>query len=314
MKLHTLILVASALLGAVACRSDKQQPSSNPENTVTERGIEAVPRATHNCTIAGSMLDGNQFWVRDAEVLVAVVADSTTYNAELEAEGHRILEVYDTKDCSRILRQVLPVNISPDFAYYIAEITYNKITQIVAIKGPTSVYCYDVQARRLMPRMTPKYRSPRESADAQSGQIQRLEVWENYLIGYAQDHGVFVFDLKNRQSPQPVMPVAEYRMDEINFAPLFLLQPEGEGMQAIMPEYKRETNEFEIHPGFTEPIQLNSNIQQSAANNRYIVLRAAENNQAVAFDLVAHRRVELPADIAAKNTQEVLRWVRTNVQ
>ncbi len=316
MKLLIPILLATALMSLLACGSDKTKDASAAEtqDTVTTRGMDAPPPLTHNCDIAGEMLEGNQFWARDAEVLVTIVADSTTYDADLQAASHRILEVYDTRNCSRILRQTLPVDRSPDFPYYIAEITYNNLNKIVAIKGTTGIYCYDVNERKLLPRLKPGFRSERFDVDAQSGQIQRLEVWEDYLIGYAQDYGVFAFDLSDRQAPKTVLPFAEYAMDEVSYAPLFLLSADAGGVQAIMPEYNRETGEFPIHPAFDAPMKLNTNVQRSATNNRYLVLREEGTNKAMAFDLQAHRRVNLPADVATKNTQEILNWMRSNVQ
>ncbi|MDX1941320.1 MAG: hypothetical protein SFU99_12260 [Saprospiraceae bacterium] len=318
MKILKQIALAFTLIGAIACGSDK---SSSNQETTAERSVDstATPsameeRSLPQCTIAGTILEGNQFWVRDADVLVAIVADSSTYSEELQAEGHHILEVYDTKNCQRIDRQVLPIDKSADFPYFIAEITYNNLTQIVAIRGNSTVYCYDVAARKLLPRMTPKFRSQRFGVDAQSGQIVRLEVWENYLMGYAQDYGTFAFDLKDKQKPQAILPFAEYEISESNYAPLFLVTAQNGGVQAIMPEYNRETQEFAIHPAFEQPMNLKTDVQRSATNNRYLVLREQDSNNAVAFDLEKHERVELPADMVSKSTQQILTWMRSNVQ
>ncbi len=318
MKVLIKMMLAVSFIGWIACGSDKTP--SNQQDTTAERGLDTTPApaatqpATHNCTIQGSVLEGNQFWARDMEILIAIVADSTTYDQNLQAESHRILEVYNTKDCSRILRQTLPVDVSADFPYYLAEITYNHVTKIVAIRGTTIIYLYDLQNRKLLPKLTPKFRSERYAVDAQSGHIQRLEVWESYLIGYCQDYGVFAFDLSDRQNPKPVMPFAEYALDEVNFAPLFLVPSQNDGTQAIMPAYNIETGEFAIHPAFDQPMNLNTNVQRSATNNRYLVLREEGTNNAVAFDLQQHERIELPADVTAKSTQDVLKWIRSNVQ
>lgn len=318
MKILMQIMLAFALIGAIACGSDK---SSSNQETTAEAGADstAAPRSMEerailNCTIPGTILEGNQFWVRDAEVLVAIVADSSTYSEELQAEGHRILEVFDTKNCQRISRQVLPVDGSADFPYFIAEITYNNVTQIVAIRGNSTLYAYDVAGRKLLPKMTPQFRSQRFGVDAQSGQIMRLEVWENYLMGYAQDYGTFAFDLKDKQNPKAILPIAEYEINESNYAPLFLLTTQNDGVQAIMPEYNRETQEFAIHPAFEQPMNLKTDVQRSATNNRYLVLREEGSNNAVAFDLEKHERVELPANMVSQSTQQVLTWMRSNVQ
>ena len=313
MKATLQFTLVFLLLHLIACRSDKS-PANQLESTTTDRSATPAAPATHNCKIASSVLDGNQFWARDANMLVAIVADSSTYDKNLQAESHRILEAYDTKDCSRVFRQVLPVDVSPDYAYYLAEITYNKVSKIVAIKGVTAIYLFDIENRKLLPKMTPKFRSERYAVDAQSGHVQRLEVWENYLIGYCQDYGVFAFDLSDKQNPKPVMPFAEYPMDEVTYAPLFLVPSENDGMQAIMPEYNIETGEFAIHPAFDKPMKLSMAVQRSATNNRYLVLREEGTNNAVAFDLQKHQRINLPENIATQNTQEVLKWIRANVK
>lgn len=317
MRFLMQVFLAIVFLSIIACGSD--QSSSNQQETATERGVDTTvtpssfDRAMPTCDIQGSVLEGNKFWARDAQVLVVIKADSSTYSEDLQAEGHRILEVYNTENCQRIDRHVLPVDQSPDFAYFIAEITYNTVTKIVAIRGATTIYCYDVANKKLLPKLTPKFRSERYAVDAQSGHIQRLEVWEDYLLGYAQDYGTFAFSLKNRQNPEAILPFAEYAMSEVEFAPLFMLSVQG-GEQVIMPEYSRETGEFAINPAFDQPVDLNTNIQKSATNNRYLVLRQQNNNQAVAFDLQQHQRVDLPADVATKGTQDVLSWMRSNVQ
>lgn len=319
MKQLLQIILAVALLSFAACGSDtsstSQQETTDADSTA-ERGLspESFENTTLNCRPEGEVLDGNQFWARNEQMLVAIVADSSTYDEDLDSPSHRILKVYNTTDCSLVDAHTLPVDMSPDFAYYLAEITYNNINKIVAIRGATTIYCYDIENRKLLPKLEPKFRSERFGVDAQSGQIQRLEVWEKFLIGYAQDHGVFAFDFSDKDNPKAVLPFAEYAMDEVQFAPLFLLPSEQGGVQAIMPTYDRATGQFAINAAFDSPVNLNTNVQQGARNNRYLVLRRQDNNNAEAFDLQQHRRVELPADIASQGTQAVLQWMRSNVQ
>lgn len=306
-----------SLLSIVSCRqnpSNEGESSTQSSSDTSSMTRSATPqRDTHSCTVSGEMLENNQFWAREQEVLVAIVADSSTYDKDLDAPGHRILAVYDTKDCSPILRQALPVDESPDFPYYISDITYNNVTQLVGIRGTTSIYLYDVVNRKLLSKLTPKFATTRPGIDAQSGMIQRLEVWENFLVGAAQDFGAFVFDMSNRQNPTAVMPYGEYKIQDGNYGSLFLLPAgSGNGEQGIVPSYDRETGEFKVNPIFDQPIDINTaQVTKSARNNRYIVMRDANNN-AVAVDLQAHTRINLPADMVSKPTQEVLEWVRKN--
>jgi len=314
------ILLTIAITGIFACGgsddSASTQDATDTTEVTSERGLAPADysAAMPECPIEGEVLDGNKFWARSEQVLIAIAADSSTYDEGFDMMSHRILKVYNATDCSLIEQHTLPVDVSPDFAYYLAEITYNNINKIVAIRGATSIYCYNIDNKKLLPKLEPQFRSERYAVDAQSGQIQRLEVWEKYLIGYAQDHGVFVFDFTDKQNPKAQLPFAEYAVDETRFAPLFLLPSEQGGVQAIMPEYERATGEFAIHAAFDRPLELNTNVQRSARNNRYLVLRREDNNAPVAFDLQQHQRVELPSDIASQGTQNILQWMRSNVQ
>lgn len=316
MKYALPIFLLIVTLGMLSCRQNpsnegESNTSGNADTSTMSRDI--VARDTHNCKIEGEMLDGNSFWARDQEVLVAIVADSTTYSADLEAPGHRILEVYNTNDCSLIQREVLPIDESPDFPYYISDITYNNVTHLVGIRGTTSIYLYDVANKKLLPKLMPQFASKRPSIDAQSGMVQRLEVWENYLVGFAQDYGAFVYNLSNPQSPQAVMPYGEYKIQDGDYGSLFLLPADQDGKeQGIIPSYDRETGEFQVNPLFEQPRDVaTQQVQKSARNNRYLVMRDA-NNKAIAVDLQAHQQINLPADVASQATQQVLDWVKKN--
>ncbi|MFN7118413.1 MAG: hypothetical protein ACK4TA_16570 [Saprospiraceae bacterium] len=319
MKYLLQVFILIVTLSLIACRQNPSNEgegasTSTPQEYADTTGRGIAVRDTHNCTVKGEVLEGNLFWARDQEVLVAITADSTTYSADLDAPGHRILEIYDTKNCSLIQRQVLPVDESPDFPYYISDITYNNVTHLVGIRGTSSIYLYDVASRKLLPRMKPQFATKRPGIDAQSGMVQRLEVWENYLVGYAQDYGAFVYNMTNAQNPTPVMPLGEYKVQDGEYGSLFLL-PAGTGNaeQGIMPSYDRETGEFKVNTIFDQPIDINTaQVNKSALNNRYIVLRNTADNTAYAVDLQAQKRIDLPADIAAKPTQEILSWVRKN--
>jgi hypothetical protein len=305
------------LVGIFACRqnttSESGDRTANAADTATLERAATPQRDMHTCTVSGSVLEKNQFWAREQEVLVAIVADSTTYSKDLDAEGHRILAVYDTKDCSPILRQTLPVDESADFPYYISDITYNNVTNLVGIRGASSFYLYDVANRKLLPKLKPAFATTRPGIDGQSGMIQRLEIWENYLVGYTQDYGAFVFDMRNPQSPKPVMPFGEYKIQDGNYGSLFLL-PAGSANaeQGIIPSYDRETGDFKVNPIFAQPIDVNTaQVNKSALNNRYLVMRDA-GNQPVVVDLRNREQVKLPADMQSKPTQEILAWLRKN--
>ncbi len=289
--------------------SGQQSEAENGSDTTDIAGSPALP-ASHDCQPGGEILEGNQFWSRDLELLLVIKADETTLDENLGA-SHRILEVYDTKDCSLVQRQELPVNVSPDFPYYLAEINYNNTSKLIAVKGFSNIYLYDLGNRQLLPQIQAQFLKARYAVDAQSGMIQRLEVWEDYLVGYAQDYGSFAFDLSQSGQLKPVLPFAEYEREE-QFYSLFLFAS-GTGYQVILPDYNREANEFSINPAFKKPLELNLDVAKSARNNRYLILRQTDEARTPhAFDLLKRQRVELPANIASQQTQAILAWMRQN--
>ncbi len=299
--------------GETGSSSTTETTTEQNDTTSTEGDIIDTP-TTHNCEVEGEILEGNQFWIRDSETLIVIKADSTTNDADF-GPSHRILEVYNTQNCERVFREVLPVNVSPDFAYFLAQILYNKNSQLVGIRGFGKIYCYDVENHKLLEPLTPKFQSERFAEDAQSGMIQRLEVWEDYLVGYSQDKGTFVFNFKDKNNPQAVMPFGELALTETDFASLFLLPSSNGGMQAILPKYDPNTSEFSINPLLSTPTELETNIPQSARNNRFLVIKAKTNGQeALAIDMQNFQSVDLPADVKDKKTQEILTWMKGNVQ
>ncbi len=288
----------------------REQPGVTADTAVSQ----AAPlRNSHDCKVSGKMLDeGASVWIRSLEILVAVTADSSTYDEDY-GDSYRVMEVYDTRTCELMERKVLPVNISPDFPYYVAEISYNNVHQMAAVRGFNTIYLYDAENRKWLPEFKPKFASARSGADAQSGMIQRLEVWEDYLIGFSQDYGAFVFDLGNKTQPAPVLPFAEVAASPVNYQSLFMLPVDAGKYQAISPEFDAGTGVFKANPLFDAPLPLKVEASKRALNNRYIVLRQSDQgNTAVAIDVTKRQRIELPAEVAARPTQEVLDWVRQN--
>ena len=319
MKFLLQLFLTTTLFVLVSCGSEpsssQTQTADNQAdstNTTAEEYSDNTepPRSSHNCTLAGKVLDGNQLWLREKEILVAIVADSSTFDADY-GDSHRVLEVYDTKNCKQLDRKILPVNESPDFPYYLAKINYNNANQLVAIKGFNNIFCFNLQNRQMLPVLSPEFKTERYGSDASAGMINRVEVWEDYLIGYAQEYGTFVFDMKNANEPKAIMPFAEYEVPEEGFSSLFLLEEGTEGVQAIMPMFDINEDEFSINPIFEKPKQISTNIPANIRNNRFLVLR--EQNEAktpIALDLQKHKSLELPENIANQKTQDILKWIK----
>ncbi|MDX1667341.1 MAG: hypothetical protein R3350_08930 [Saprospiraceae bacterium] len=309
-------------LALASCQSNGnggEDPSGDTTTISDSRSLEddstvdyaqRSPR-THGCEVEGEVIEGNQFWARSENRLIVILADSTTYD-ENYGPSHRILEVYDADACSLIRREVLPVNVSPDFPYYLAEITYNNTSKIVAIRGFQSIYIYDVENDRLLPRLEPSYEKERYAVDAQSGMIQRLEVWENYLVGHAQAYGAFAFDLTDPRSPKPVEPFAEYELGEGDYRSLFLISDLRGQHQAIVPTYDPEADVFELNPVFQAPREVDMSQIDKTGNARFVALRL-KRGQTVVYDLGKEKRIELPVALQQQSAERILEWVEENI-
>lgn len=264
-----------------------------------------------DCAVSGEVLDGNRLWFRDMNLLAVIKADASTQDPQLGA-SHRILEIYDGSSCTLVDRHELPVSGSPDYAYLLAQINYNNASELVGIRGYQAVYVYDLARRRLLPRLEPQFRTQRYGTDAQSGQINHLEVWEDHLIGYAEDLGSFAFDLSDPDNPKPVLPFAEYRRPDDQWSSLFLL-PSVDRYQALIPRFDAGSGQYDINPLLPEPQAINTMVTSSARNNRYLILQRSEPAAPpIAVDLLEAQRIELPDEVAGKKTQEILEWVRNH--
>ena len=286
--------------------------TTQAEQTTDSNNAASTSKPSHDCVVEGKILDGNQSWLDKQELLITILADESTNDPDY-GEGHRVLVVTDTKTCEEIQRETLPVSSSPDFPYYVAEIVYNNTSQLVGIRGADVIYCYDVINRQLLSPLSPDFLNERVTDDAQSGMIQRLEVWEDYLIGYAQDMGTFVFDLTDKDNPKSLLPYAEFKTPTGDFHSMFMVPSANAGLQAIVPQYDYDADEFKVNPLFQGGKELNTNIPKSAKNNRFLVLREkGETGKAIGIDLQQCKEVNLPGEIAGKKVQEVLTWLRSN--
>jgi len=294
------------------CISSCEETSNNKSTkeypkVETPPTSQPIPKVTkkNDCEIKGEILEGNRKLVDGKNTLVCIVAD--------KKESHRKLEIYNTSTCELIKTKILPINISPDFPYLIADIIYNKNSHLVAIKGYGAVYCYDVGNQKLMDALIPDFLNERIAADASSGKIKHLEVWENYLIGFAEDIGAFVFDLTDTTQPKNLLPAAEFDLSEgenENFTSLFFLKSQnGNTYQAISPSYDYNDFKFQVNPLFETPKDVNISIPKNVRNNRFIVLNM-KNKNVFAVDMETQKNVALPNHIKNKTTHEILNWLK----
>lgn len=234
------------------------------------------------------------------------MADSSTRHSVL-GESHRILEVYDAASCERLQRTVLPVDQSPDFPYTLAQINYSSSVQLLAIRGSTRFYLYDLAEQQLSAPIQPAFAQARYGVDAQSGHIVQLEVWENYLIGHAQDYGSFVFQIEADLSPKAILPLAEHERETQVFHQAFLLESDT-GQQLLLPAYDRRSNTFRINPVFAKPVPLMKDTKRTSASSRFLLLREASGQQPILLDLQTRQRLSLPTGLQAQSNSEIMAW------
>ncbi len=262
------------------------------------------------CDPAGPVLEGNKLWIAEKALSVFIVKDEGLESGN----PNRLVKVFEGADCTQKFKTLLPENSNPDFPYYLAPINYNNTHQLVAIQGFDKVYCLDLKQLAMLPELEPAYQSERMYVDASSGMIKRVELWEDYLIGFAQDMGSFVFDLSDKSAPKAVMPVAEYQISESQFSSLFLLKSAKNGQQLVLPTFNYEEDDFEINPMMPKPSDIDATIQESARDNRFIVLRELMDNtkKAILIDMEAQKRLPLPNDLREAGVQGILKWAKEN--
>lgn len=314
------VLVILSICCFIACEpTTNNNTSTNPadivETSTDTASIASKPSrpVQKECDIQGKILEGNRKLMKEQNRLVCIVADESTKDEKL-GDSHRILEIYNTETCELIKKETLPVNISADFPYLIADIIYNKTSHLIAIKGHGSIYCYDVENEKLLDALIPDFLNERIAADAQSGKIQHLEVWENYLLGYASDIGAFVFDLTDTNNPKTQLPAAEYDLsfgEGEDFSSLFFLHSGNKSntYQAILPTYDYDERKFNINPLFDNPKNVNTNISKNVKDNRFIVLKTKQEGS-IAIDMETQKNVALPKNLKEQSAQEILNWLK----
>ncbi len=322
MKSIVRILLFSTFIMAFGCFEDggSTTDTTSPQDSLLEDTVAAItstrPMAKPECPVTDHVLEGNSLWASRENLLVVIAASQETEDPDF-GESHRLFEVYDGTSCQKIFREILPVNISPDFPYYLSKITYNKVSRVVAIQGFNNIFLFQLGERKLSGPFEPKYLNERYAEDAQTGMIDRLEVWENYLIGHANGMGAFVFDLRTPGHPEPVLPLAEYELEPgMRYNSLFLLNSadENDGAQAIIPSYDAENEEFRINPLFGKPLKIEKNINPNIRDNRYLVLQnytESGESRPVAIDMVKTAMLELPADLVSKKAKDIIAWMKS---
>ena len=293
-------------------------PSSSSGETGTDSTAVDTPDtetpslSPPNCQVDGEVLDGNQLWNSQLDLLVVIKGTAS----EDGMVSHRTFEVLDGRTCEVKFTTQLDDNVSPDFPYYLADIQYNSVHHFVAIQGHSHLYICDLDNNFELTKLEPEFFTERPLDDPQSGMIQRLEVWENYLLGFAEDKGPFAYNLNDDSDIKAILPFADWQNTEDGqYHSLFLMPSDDNRQQIILPAFDYEEGSFLINPLFQEPTALSTNVQRSARDNRFLVLRGqGDASKVFPIDLKSRQLVELPQDVAQRGTQEILEWLRRNVR
>lgn len=270
-----------------------------------EEESQKITKISHDCQVAGEVLEDNQQWFQAHSTLVAIIADESTTD-EAYGPSHRIFVAYNTFDCSEKLRATLPVNFSPDFPYYLTTIDSLQ-GELIGIQAVDKFYVYDVINNKLSEAIAPSFGANRQMEDAQSGTILGLLPYGRYVVGYVEDHGVFAYNMTIPTTPKQETPFAEYQASDNDFSAMFLLKSKDKGEMPVAPSYDPNTGKLEINPLLEEPQEVSELKAKSPAANRYVILRLKDEKRTpVAVDLKTKRKVMIDAKLADKADAEIL--------
>lgn len=319
---HLQLLLISLPFWLVACKMDTSTTQSGATQTSDTSGANMVRPATHErlaapppCDTTGEILTGNEIWVKEELRWVRILANSETQDEQL-GPSHRYLEVRN-ETCQVLLTKVLEVDQSPDYPYTFVKINYNNVNGWLAILGFSQFYLLHIHDLKLLGPYKPVFLNERYAEDASSGRINKLEVWEDYLIGQANDLGSFVFKLA-KEGAKSVLPLAEYSTDDgFEYTSLFALQSskDPEQYQLLIPKYDANSASLIVNPLLNQPTKLKININPAHRNNRFLVLKAIDENGhsvPIAIDMQKQQLINLPDEVARLRDTEIIRWMRSN--
>jgi len=184
----------------------------------------------------------------------------------------RKLVVLSDKNCSLQDERVLPSDVDQPIDYRLADLKYNSAFHFLGISGNGSIYCYRLDSLSLAGPFEPKFIHPTIGEDAQSGQIVRLELWEEFLVGYSEDYGPFAFDLRHLPQAEPISPFREWQTEQGRYHSLFLFPGNQEGYyQPIVPIYDQQTRTINLEIFFPEPVAIDLDKQPEPSRDGPIV-------------------------------------------
>lgn len=241
----------------MACQSSQKEEVETYSQTTT--GLNS---SSDTCLVNINTLKGNSY-------INYTSGEQVFLRSKNEANWQ--LEVYSLADCSMKAAYPLPENFSADFPYFLADINYNTSQRKVGIRGYKDLFVVDLDQQQVGQSLTPAFLQDR-LADAESGQILHLEVWEDYLVGTTQDWGAFVFRLDSNKVTA-IMPMAEVETPAGDFRSLFLIEDGTGTYQAILPAMAEDSGDFSVNALFDKPLPIDPEATVFADGSQYVRLK-----------------------------------------
>lgn len=310
-RIITYSILFTLIFGACQSESNTSATATKEGESGASQQEEAIKttQSSKDCPVKGQFLPSNKKYLSDTKQTLYILADESTKDAKL-GDSHRVLSVVNMIDCKEVFREILPVNRSPDFGYQLADINYNNTNALIAMKSFDKIFCYDIKGQKLLPELSPKFYKPIDAQDAQSGMIKHLELWEDYMIGYALDFGTFVFDLRNKSNAAPIAPYSDYANAATGgYHSLFALDSADGNTQFLFPRYDRAKQQFILNPIFNKPIDLDASKSIMTKDKRYAILRRKNNNVAAVIDLKMQETVKMPPSLVQSAQSEIIKWL-----
>ncbi len=246
------IIIAAALLNVLSCGPQKPSPD--------KKQVQAA------CLPADSLSDDHYFHSQPTGQVIRILPDSAQNGA------FRKLEILEAEDCSLQREHWLPSDADDPTSYRLADLEYNSAYHFLGIAGDGQLFCYRLDSLKLIGPFKPEFSHPTVMEDAQSGQIQRLELWEEFLLGYMEDYGPFAYDLRPFPEPSPILPFREWRTEDGQYHSLFLFPGREEGFyQPLVPIYDQQANTINLEVFFPEPVFIDPDEQPEPTDDSPIV-------------------------------------------
>lgn len=269
----SILLVSLAAL--FSCRP------STTESEETEKDPVELP-----CESSGTQPPPYSFSSTNLGKLVRLVADGDSVNAPQK------LEVLLIESCKLLFEQRLPNSLSAESTYSLANLEYNSAHHLVGISGNRAIYALQADSLFLVGPLEPTFAHQTMAADAQSGQILHLEVWEDFLVGYSQDFGSFVFDFRQPQRPSGILPFREWELESGHYHSLFLL-PSGDNLfQALLPVFDFESGTIRVESFFPKPVEMNVEDQPQVEEGSPMIELIHSGGEHIEINLASGKAVQ----------------------